>query len=296
MMNPSSALEEETTMRIALDMPNFAEFADPATIVELARDAERAGWDGFFLWDHINIFGEAPVPVADPWILLAAVAQATEKIALGTMVTPLPRRRPWVLARQTATLDRLSEGRLILGVGLGFPAETEFSAFGEDPEIRVRAQKLDEGLAILAGLWSGEPFEFHGQHYQVDRTRFQPTPVRQPRIPVWVAGTWAKEGPLRRAAEWDGYYPIKMGPDGDEDEPITPDEVASMRTRLESMRGGRPIDLIVAEELVDRACPDVERLRAFERAGVTWYLLVLSTRHLDLAAVVDRVRQGPPKL
>jgi alkanesulfonate monooxygenase SsuD/methylene tetrahydromethanopterin reductase-like flavin-dependent oxidoreductase (luciferase family) len=283
-------------MRFALNMPNFAEFADPATIVALARDAEAAGWDGFFLWDHINIFGAEPVPVADPWILLAAVAQATERIAIGTMVTPVPRRRPWVLARQTATLDRLSKGRLILGVGLGLPAETEFSAFGEDPDLSVRAQKLDEGLAILAGLWSGEAFEFHGRHYEVARTRFLPTPVQQPRIPVWVAGTWPKAGPLRRAATWDGYFPTTIRPDGSEGEPFTPDDIAAMRARLESMRAGRPIELITGDEVVDTKPLDLDYLRGFERAGITWYLDGLATRYLTLQAIFDRVRLGPPRM
>jgi alkanesulfonate monooxygenase SsuD/methylene tetrahydromethanopterin reductase-like flavin-dependent oxidoreductase (luciferase family) len=183
----------EATMRFGLNMPNFAEFADPATAVDLARDAESAGWEGFFLWDHINLFGEMEVPLADPWVLLAAVAQATERIQIGTLVTPVPRRRPWVLARQTATLDRLSNGRLILGVGLGVPAATEFAAFGEETDVKVRAQKLDEGLVILTGLWSGEPFEFEGRHYKIQRTRFLPAPVQQPRIPIWVAAIWDHE-------------------------------------------------------------------------------------------------------
>ncbi len=207
-------------MRIGLNMPNFAEFADPAVAVSLAVEAERAGWDGMFIWDHINIFGEMPVPLADPWVLLAAMAQATRKIAIGPMVTPLPRRRPWVLARQTATLDRLSNGRLVMGVGLGLPADTEFAAFGEDPDIRVRAEKLDEGLEILTGLWSGEPFEFSGQHYNVARTRFAPTPVQMPRPPIIVAGTWPRQAPLRRAARWDGYFPLRLRPDGEAD-PLT---------------------------------------------------------------------------
>jgi alkanesulfonate monooxygenase SsuD/methylene tetrahydromethanopterin reductase-like flavin-dependent oxidoreductase (luciferase family) len=283
-------------VRFALDMPNFAEFADPATIVALARDAEAAGWDGFFVWDHINAFGEMGVPMADPWVLLAAVAQATERMKLGTAVTPMPRRRPWVLARQTATLDCLSSGRLILGVGLGLPAETEFTAFGEDPDIRVRAQKLDEGLAILAGLWSGEPFEFEGRHYHVARTRFLPTPVQRPRIPIWVAGTWLKEGPLRRAAAWDGYFPMKLGPDGEEEAPMTPDEIGQIRTRLEGLRDGRAADIVVAEEVVDAGPRDTGRLRAFADAGLTWYMDGLGTRHLTLGAVFGHVRQGPPRL
>lgn len=282
-------------MRFALNLPNFAEFADPATAVRLARDAEAAGWDGFFVWDHINLFGEAPVPMADPWVLLTAVAAATERMALGPMVTPVPRRRPWVLARQTATLDQLSRGRLVLGVGLGLPAETEYAAFGEETDLRTRAQKLDEGLEILAGLWSGEPYQFHGRHYQVARTRFLPTPVQQPRIPVWVAGGWSNEGPLRRAAAWDGYFPLKMTDDA-EGEPITPQEFAEVRLRLLSMRDGRPIDIIMAEEIVDTKPRDPERLREFAASGVTWYMDGLSTRHVGLDDLFDRVRQGPPRL
>ncbi len=281
-------------MRFALDMPNFAEFAHPATVVSLARDAEAAGWDGLFLWDHINLFGEMPMPVADPWVLLAAVAQATSSLVIGPLVTPVPRRRPWVLARQTATLDHLSGGRLVLGVGLGFPPATEFAAFGEDPDLKVRAQKLDEGLAILAGLWSGEPFEFSGRHHTVAPTRFLPMPVQRPRIPVWVAGTWPAEGPLRRAAAWDGYVPIKMSGESDEGEPIEPHEIAEMRERLEAMRDGRPIEIVTAEEVVDTRPRDRGRLRAFAAAGATWYLEVLSTRHVGLDDLFARVRQGPP--
>jgi hypothetical protein len=130
----------------------------------------------------------------------------------------------------------------------------------------------------------------------VDRTRFLPTPVQRPRIPVWVAGTWPKDGPLRRAAAWDGYFPIKMDPNGGEEEPITPDEIATMRDRLTSLRSGRPIDIVVAQEVVDTKPLDVDRLRAFERAGATWYLLGLGTRYVDMAALLDRVRLGPPRL
>jgi alkanesulfonate monooxygenase SsuD/methylene tetrahydromethanopterin reductase-like flavin-dependent oxidoreductase (luciferase family) len=256
-------------MRFALDMPNFAEFANPATIVALAEDAEAAGWDGFFIWDHINPFGEMPVPMADPWVLLAAVAQATERIKLGTAVTPVPRRRPWVLARQTATLDCLSGGRLMLGVGLGEPGETEFTAFGEEADIRVRAQKLDEGLA---------------------------TPIQRPRIPVWVAGKWPNDGPLRRAAAWDGYFPIKPGPDFGEEVPMTADEIREIRSRLEQLRDGRPADIVVAEEVMDPSPRDAGRLRAFAAAGVTWYMEGLGTRYLSFEAIIERVRQGPPRL
>ena len=152
------------------------------------------------------------VPIADPWVLLAAVAQATERMKLGTAVTPMPRRRPWVLARQTATLDCLSSGRLILGVGLGFPAETEFTAFGEDPDIRSAPRSWTKASQSWRASGAARPSSSSGRHYHVARTRFLPTPVQRPRIPIWVAGTWLKEGPLRRAAAWDGYFPMKLGP------------------------------------------------------------------------------------
>lgn len=281
-------------MRIGLNMPNFAEFADPATAVSIAREAERAGWEGVFVWDHINIFGEMPVPVADPWILLAAMAQATERIALGPMVTPLPRRRPWVLARQTATLDRLSGGRLVMGVGLGLPPETEFAAFGEDPDLRVRAQKLDEGLEILTGLWSGNPFEFTGRHYRVARTSFHPTPVQQPRPKIIVAGTWPVTAPLRRAARWDGYFPLRLRPDGEAD-PLEPADVAEIRGRLEELREGRPAEIVLSEEAT-RAALDRDRLEAFAAAGATWFMDGLGTRTMTLDDVFERVKMGPPRL
>ncbi len=284
-------------MRFGLNMPNFGDFADPATIVSLAQKAEAAGWDGFFVWDHINPFGEIPVPVADPWVLLTAVAQATHRLMVGPMVTPLPRRRPWVLARQTASLDGLSGGRLILGVGLGLPATTEYEAFGEESDLKIRAEKLDEGLAVLEGLWSGEPFEFQGKHYRVGRTRFLPTPVQKPRIPVWVAGALGKQGPLRRAARYDGYFPLKLDPNtGEDGGPISAEEFAQARGQLEALRDGRPAEVVMIDGLLDPASRDVDRLREFEAAGVTWNQAALDTREVGLDQLIPLIEQGPPKL
>jgi alkanesulfonate monooxygenase SsuD/methylene tetrahydromethanopterin reductase-like flavin-dependent oxidoreductase (luciferase family) len=279
-------------MRFGLYMPNFGEFADVPAMAALAADAEAAGWDGFFVWDHVNPWGDAEIPVADPWILLAAVTGATRRIRIGTAVTPLPRRRPWVLARQTATLDRLCGGRLVFGVGLGTPAENEFEAFGEDPSQAVRARKLDEGLAVLEGLWSGEPFEHHGEFYTVARTRFLPTPLQRPRIPIWVAGTWPKSGPLRRASRFDGYFPLRLTDDGYGVVPFTSEQIVAMRTELEVLRDGRPIDMIVMGEPPEAA--DEGRLRELEGAGVTWFLVGLDSREKGWAELVDLVRGGPP--
>jgi len=192
-------------MRFAVGVPTVREYGDPPLLLELATSAERAGWDGVFLWDHL-VYRPGD-PVADPWTTLAAIAAATSTIRLGVCMTILARRRPWKVARETATLDVLSGGRLVFGVSLGSLGQEEFEAFGEDPDPRVRAERLDEGLEIVSGLWSGEPFSFRGRHYRVDQTVFRPTPVQAPRIPVWVAGQWPNRRPFRRAARWDGVFP-----------------------------------------------------------------------------------------
>ena len=155
-------------MRYAVNVPNFEDYGDARTVAGLAADAEAAGWDGFFVWDHLAFVKAWRLRIADPWVLLTAVALATERLRLGPMVTPLPRRRPWKLARETVTLDRLSGGRLVLGVGLGEPPEDEYGSFGEPTDPVVRAAMLDEGLEVLTRLWSGETVSFQGRHYRAD--------------------------------------------------------------------------------------------------------------------------------
>ena len=217
-------------MRYGISLPNFGEYSDPRLLAELAHEAEAAGWEGFFLWDHIVWPWHATV--ADPWVALAAVAMRTERLLLGTMVTPLPRRHPWKLARETVTLDHLSGGRLLLGVGLGgFPQE-EFAAFGETGDDKVRAAKLDEGLEVLTGLWSGAPFSYHGTQYQVHNVHFTPPPVQQPRIPIWVAGTWPIKAPFRRAARWDGVVPTSR----DVERLLTPTEIHDLIAYIKAQR------------------------------------------------------------
>jgi hypothetical protein len=195
-------------MKYGLSLPAFGEHSDVRTLAHLAREAEHAGWDGFFVWDHM-VFDPSFHPMADPWVALAAIAMQTERIRLGTMLTPLARRRPWKVVRETVSLDRLCNGRLVLGVGLGDPARWEFGYFGEPTDARVRAEMLDEGLDILNGLWSGERFSFHGKHYRVDEVVFRPRPAQHPRIPIWVGGWWPNKPPFRRAARWDGVIPLK---------------------------------------------------------------------------------------
>lgn len=221
----------------------FDELADPRVLVTLARRAEQSGWDGLFLWDHVNY--RPPVrAVADAWIALAAIAGTTERLRLGPMVTPLSRRRIQKVAREAATLDRLSEGRLTLGVGLGSDRNGELEPFGEEVEPRRRAELLDRGLDRLASFWAGE---------------FEPGPVQSPRIPVWVAGRWkSRRRPLERAARWDGFFPIELpGPAALE---RIAAEVGELR---EAGQGG--FDLVAEIAPGEAAGP-------WEAAGATWVL------------------------
>ena len=197
-------------MRSGLFIPLFDALADPAVVARLSAEAEQAGWHGVFVWDNLR-FQEPVVDVADPWITLAAIATATERIRLGPMVTPLARRRPVKVARETATLDRLSGGRLTLGVGLGSDHfAREYSITGEELDDRRRARMLDESLEILAAAWSGEPVHHRGEHYTVEGMRFLPRPVQRPGVPVWVAGYYGKPRPVRRAVRYQGFFPLGL--------------------------------------------------------------------------------------
>jgi alkanesulfonate monooxygenase SsuD/methylene tetrahydromethanopterin reductase-like flavin-dependent oxidoreductase (luciferase family) len=276
-------------VHFALFLPNFGPFGDPGEVVRLARDAEDAGWDGVFLWDHIAFERRNEQPVLDPWIALAAIAACTSHISLGTMVTPLARRRPWKVARETVTLDQLSGGRLVLGVGLGFPPDAEFSAFGEEADARIRAAKLDEGLAILAGLWTGRSFSLNGDHFRVRDVTFRPTPARGPRIPVWCAGWWPNRAPFRRAARWDGVVPEKVG--GATPSPKEVSEIARYVGRFRE--APEPFDIAING--YSDGADSGELMRAYEAAGATWWLERIDpTRLFTLDEARSRVRAGPP--
>ena len=175
-------------MRHGIFLPNFGPFGDPQALIDLAASAEQTGWEGFFLWDHIQWSGDEPAPIADPWVTLGAIAAATSSIRLGTMVTPLARRRPWKVAREALTVDALSKGRFTLGVGLGAPVDTEYQTFGEDSGARTRADRLDEGLEILDGLWRSESFSFKGEHYKSTEPTFI---LAQPRNREFQSGAAA---------------------------------------------------------------------------------------------------------
>jgi alkanesulfonate monooxygenase SsuD/methylene tetrahydromethanopterin reductase-like flavin-dependent oxidoreductase (luciferase family) len=279
----------------AVSLPNFGAFADPDHLLDLARRAEGAGWEGFFLWDHIRA-GDWAGPVIDPWVALGAVAQATERIRLGTMITPLPRRRPTTLARQTVTLDHLSRGRLVLGVGIGWPPDLDFADLGDSGDDRVRAAQLDEGLEVLTGLWSGEQFSHRGEHYRVSDTRFVPKPVQQPRIPIWVGSTWPHRRPFRRAARWDGVVPLVADPGADFRSP-TPAELAQIVAyTIEHRSSPGPFEVALGESLSRFEVPPAEVAGPYADAGATWWLEGIGWPLRPYEFWPDYISAGPPAL
>jgi len=234
--------------------------------------------------------------MVDPWIALAAVAMLTERIKLGPMVTPIPRRRPWKLARETVALDHLSEGRLILGVGLGDPVATEFGTFNEQTDARTRAAILDEGLAVLTGLWSGELFTFEGEHFQVRDALCWPPPVQSPRIPIWVAGWWPNRRPMRRAAQWDGAVTGKLNPDGFAR--LTPDEIREIIAYIEAHRESTaPFDVAIGGVTpADDRTRAAEMVAPYAEAGLTWWHECVPGFDTPLELTRARIHQGPPRL
>ena len=276
-------------MRFALSVQNYGTYGDPRLLADLARDAESAGWDGFFVWDHL-LRGDAPV--ADPWISLAAIALATERMRIGTMVTPLPRRRPWQVARQAVTLDHLSGGRVTLGVGLGSSPQMEFAPFGEETGNPERAALADEALEVITGLWSGEPLERDGR-YTLRGARSLPRPVQRPRIPVWVAGNWPNRGPLRRAARYDGVFPQRIPTDPD-DWMLPPEEVREIVTIVRGFRtSDEPFDVAVALSYEGDAAQRADMIASYGDAGVTWWMEGILEEAGSLQELRTLIRAGP---
>jgi alkanesulfonate monooxygenase SsuD/methylene tetrahydromethanopterin reductase-like flavin-dependent oxidoreductase (luciferase family) len=273
-------------LNFGLHVPNFGPFGHPDALVHLATTAERAGWDGLFIWDHIR-WEHDEWPVVDPWIALSAVAGATERIRIGPLITPLSRRRPWKVARETVSLDHLSHGRLIFGVGLGWGSDTEFGAFGEEIDDRRRAAMLDEGLSVLSGLWSGEQFSFTGEHYAIQDVTFLPACVQRPRIPVWVAGLWPNRRPFRRAGRWDGAFPERLNGGT-----LSPEEVADVAHFVRSCApAGSRQDITISGYSEANGNSFAE----YERSGLTWWLERLDPgRGMSLAQMIDLAAAGPP--
>ncbi len=276
-------------MRFGIFLPPFAAFAEPRRVMALARRAEDAGWDGFFLWDHM--LAVPGMAVADPFVTLAAVAGVTTRIRLGALVTPLPRRRPWVLSRQLATLDHLCDGRLTVGIGLGDDGWSEVSSFGEAVDPVVRGEMLDEALELLERFQRGEPVTFHGHHYVVNSPPLLPRPVQEP-LPIWGACRWPNRKPLIRIAKLQGCFPIFPTPGAPP--PPDPADIATLRAALIDLGAPPTIDIAVrcALSLEDpEGVPDT--VAALEASGVTWILeAVAPGASPELATSV--VGKGPP--
>jgi alkanesulfonate monooxygenase SsuD/methylene tetrahydromethanopterin reductase-like flavin-dependent oxidoreductase (luciferase family) len=279
-------------MRYGLDIPIAGEYADPHKLAALAAEAEEAGWDGFFLWDVLFAKDQSSVPVTDPWIALAAIAMRTQRIRIGAFLTPLPRRRPWMVARQTVALDYVSHGRLIFGAALGYQS-LDFIPFGEEYDPRLRAEKLDEGLEILQRLWSGETFSFHGRHYHLQEAQMLPRPLQSPRIPVWLAGGWPNRKPLQRAARWDGIYLMTVNQTTGK--LLTPEEVQEINAYIKTYRPGvEPFDVAINGELPANPDEGAEMILAYSEAGATWWIEYEGSAQ-SFEEYQTRIRRGPPR-
>ena len=270
-------------MHTAVYAPVFHDYSDPGRLVELARVAERAGYDAIFIWDHLAIEPAGRLDVVDATVVLAAMAQATSRIRFGAMITPLARRRPWKLAKELNTLDRLSGGRAMLGVGLGEPAGVEFGSFGEDPSPQGRARRLDEGLAILDPLLRGETVTHHGEFYRLTDAALAPRSVQSPRVPIWVAASLPARAGLRRAARWDGVFPIKVPQAIVEgtvshadwsDWWLAPEELADANAYVQGLRQEQgPYAVTATGRVADASLAAARaRLAEFSAAGANWWL------------------------
>lgn len=268
-----------TGIRGAVWVPLFDALSDPRVAAGLAAEAEEYGWDGFFTWDHLR-WREPIQALADPWIVLAAAAAATSRIRLGPMVSVIARRRPAVLSRQTASLDLLSDGRLVLGVGIGGDRfGEEYSRFGDEVDDRIRAEMTDEALDILRGAWSGETVTHLGAHYTVDGVRFLPRPAQRPGIPVWVAGFPGRQRPRQRAARHDGFFPVNLE---------HPDQLAEAVEAVMGMRADPSAPYDVAVDL-----PPGTDTAPYAAAGATWWLTAIEPENLDVDTVRGIIRDGP---
>ena len=259
---------------------------DPRTVADLAAVAEERGWDGVFTWDGVAL-GETDT--YDPWVVMTAMAMRTERIRIGAMLTPPSRRRPWKLARETMTLDRLSGGRLVLPVGLGALDDAAFGNVGEPTSARVRAELLDESLEILEGLWSGRPYAHEGRHYRFGPMTFRPTPIQQPRIPIWVVGSWPHDRSMQRTLRYDGIIAQTT------DVGTIRDIAAYVDHQRPADLRARPFEIVVGDQTP--ADPDAagEVVRPFADAGATWWLEA-DWQRPTVESQRTRLEAGPPAL
>ncbi len=280
-------------MKYGIAFPNGG-LCDPHTLAEFAALAEKHGWDGLFLEDYIVWQGHQEVPTYDPWIALAAMAMRTKTIRLGTSVTPLPRRRPWKVARETVTLDHLSNGRLILGVGLGDTSvDVSLTRFGEVTDVKQRAKMLDESLDILIGAWSGEPFSYRGKHYHLADVMLLPKPVQSPRIPIWVGGAYPNQGPMKRAARYDGACLYKTS--GDD---FTPDDVRALKAFVDARRTSSTLyDIVLGGRHRNEDWEkDQALIKSLAEAGMTWWVEYVPPQIGGLDDMRECITRGPLRI
>lgn len=279
-------------IKYGLSLIHFNELADPDIVIELAVEAENAGWDGIFLPDHIVYDKQAIYPVTETWILLSAIAARTTKIKIGTSVAALPQYRPWWFAKMTATLDVLSKGRLILGLGLGGP-ETEYESFGDKYDLKILAEKMDESLDILLGLWTGESFSYSGKHYTLDNVALLPKPIQSPRIPLIFGGMWPTKKPFVRGAKFDGIMPIHKNFPQD----LTTDELLEIKSIIKSNRTtNEPFELMIFGTGFFTPDTRKEMIKPYIDVGITWWLEHVNTlMQPSVDAMMEWVKQGPPK-
>ncbi len=266
---------------------------DIHTIVEMAGEAEAAGWDGVFYWDGMYIEGRELM--YDPWVVLAAIALRTTRVRIGAILTPISRRRPWKLARETVSVDHLSHGRLVVPVGLGTLDDGGFARVGDATDRKTRAELLDEGLEILTGLWSGQPFSFQGKHYHLEEMAFTPPPVQRPRIPIWVVGAWPREKSMQRVLRYDGLMPNKINPDGTQAD-VTPDDIRAMKAYIDQRRAlSTPFDIISEGETPgDDPAQAADLVRPYAEAGSTWWM-ESRWQASSIDEIRTRIKEGPPR-
>jgi alkanesulfonate monooxygenase SsuD/methylene tetrahydromethanopterin reductase-like flavin-dependent oxidoreductase (luciferase family) len=285
-------------VKYGLDMASAGAAGDAHTMGELAQIAEESGWDGIFLEDYIIWQSHLDVPTYDPWITLATMAMRTQRIRLGTMVTPIARRRPWKLAQELVTLDHLSNGRMILGVGLGDTGESigtdlSFAHFGEVLDLKKRARLLDEGIEVITRVWRGEQFSFNGEFYNIHDVQMLPQPVQQPRIPIWVGGGYPNRGPVTRTLRWDGSCLYKQ-----KGHWMQPEDVRALRERVITQRGttdGYDITVGGAPRWEDE-----QKQRAYLESvaseGVTWWHEYVPPDVGDFEVQRKMIERGPLRI
>jgi alkanesulfonate monooxygenase SsuD/methylene tetrahydromethanopterin reductase-like flavin-dependent oxidoreductase (luciferase family) len=276
-------------VRYAVDLPNVGPFADPALLCRFAVAAEDSGWDGFFLWDHLLYSDDWPV--VDPWVTLAAIATRTVRLRLGLCVAGLARQLPWEVAKRAVTIDQLSGGRFVLGVGLGSRPD-EYTAFGQSANESLRAERLDEALDVITSSWSGKSFSHDGRHFQVAAPAMIPVPLQRPRIPIWVGGRWPNRAPFRRAARFEGVFPIHASYGSGETMP--PGELRQVVDYVAAHRADTAFD-VALEGRTSPGQQAAERIGEYVDAGLTWWVEALGWWRGDLSCARERVDAGPPR-